>query len=624
LQHGTNKHGLKMMLWTTLAGGGATKILACSLMLEESTESCAWSSQCFLDCFRVAPAVIFSDSAPQLKAAVASVFPLSLHLYCIWHLSKNLVTNLKPACGADDGLWQRVCSTWWKIAKQSDVSSCATFDSDMASLGALLDESTVSSTSKSMVTARAWLAKLAEEREHWAYRFTWRTCTLGVHSTQRIEAVHAAIAHFLRASTLLTNLLPQLEAYSLNVTDRSSVRDFRFAQRLLAAADACLAHPLLTAVAPSVTAYALLLLKVQLQQASFYSAAPMLGQEGTFSVTRRPGTWGVAGSAEEQSGDADLGIAAEIYSVPRLTTLRSCSCQFPTCYGLPCRHMLQLYTLQQAALPLDLFDARWKRMSDAAVLAAEQALLQRRPARAAALPLALPDRQERHGLILAAARAVAEAGSGSQASYQFCVDSLATLLSKLRSPGGVPGARSAAAVRRLRKLPAPAAAGAPAAAAAAAPAADGDADVLAGPLCNSCWQRGHYKSNRLCPNFGKAALEKPRAFGRAKRVRRGPLFDTSSDKAEESDEEDGNDNVCHGCGQPGELFECDTCSRSWHGECLSEAINQLATTVIDYRTLTIGGYDRVPTIVGGSILPDGDELKGQLWRSLQEVGSLRC
>jgi hypothetical protein len=28
----------------------------------------------------------------------------------------------------------------------------------------------------------------------------------------RNEAVHAAIAHFLRASTLLTNLLPQLEA----------------------------------------------------------------------------------------------------------------------------------------------------------------------------------------------------------------------------------------------------------------------------------------------------------------------------------------------------------------------------------------------------------------------------
>jgi hypothetical protein len=82
MQHGTNKHGLKMMLWVTVDGTGSTKILACSLMLDESAESCAWSCQCFSDCFRVAPAVILSDSAPQLKAAIASVFPppTTLHL----------------------------------------------------------------------------------------------------------------------------------------------------------------------------------------------------------------------------------------------------------------------------------------------------------------------------------------------------------------------------------------------------------------------------------------------------------------------------------------------------------------------------------------------------------------
>ena len=444
------------MLWVTVDGSGSTKILACSLMMEESIESCAWSCQCFRDCFRVAPAVIFSDSAPQLKAAIAIVFPSpdTLHLYCIWHLSNNMVTNLKAACGADDSLWQRVRSKWWHIAKQSDVASCATFDSDMASLGELLDESTVGATAKSMVTARAWLAKLTEEREHWAYRYTWRTCTLGLHSTQRIEAVHAAIAHFLRASTLLTNLLSQLEAYAFDVNDRGSVRDYRFVQRLLAAADACLAHPLITALASSVTGYALVLLKVQLQQASFYSAAPVPGQEGTYIVTRRPGTWGVAASAEELSGDADLGIAAELYSVPRRTTLQSCSCQFLTCYGLPCRHMLQVYTLEQAELPLDLFDGRWKQRSSAEVLAAEQALLQRRPARGASGPRSLPDRSERYGLIVAAARGVAEVGAATMEGYQASIDGLAQLLSKLRLPPGAPGA--AAPARRLRRLAAPA------------------------------------------------------------------------------------------------------------------------------------------------------------------------
>jgi len=375
VQHGTNAHGLKLMLWVTVDGSGSTKILACSLMMEESVESCAWSCQCFRDCFRVAPAVIFSDSAPQLKEAIATVFPSpdTLHLYCIWHLSNNMVTNLKAACGADDSLWQRVRSKWWQIAKQSDEASCASFNSDMASLGALLDESTVGATEKSMVTARAWLAKLTEEREHWAYRFTWRTCTLGLHSTQRIEAVHAAIAHFLRASTLLTNLLSQLEAYAFDVNDRGSVRDYRFVQRLLAAADACLAHPLITALASSVTGYALVLLKVQLQQASFYSAAPVPGQEGTYIVTRRPGTWGIAASAEELSGDADLGIAAELYSVPRRTTLQSCSA--PAAGS--CRRLLPVPHLLRPALPphaasvharaggaaLDLFDGRWKQRS---------------------------------------------------------------------------------------------------------------------------------------------------------------------------------------------------------------------------------------------------------------------
>ena len=585
-QHGTNKHGLKMMLWVTVDGSGATKILACSLLLDESSESAVWAARCFLDCFRVAPLIVFSDCAPQLKVAVAAVFPDAKHLYCIWHLSKNMMTNLRPACGGDDALWHRVSSMWWKIAKQSDSSSRATFDAEWAALGALLDESTAAGPS--MDTARAWLAKMALEREHWAYRFTWQYVTLGLHSTQRIEAVHSAISHFLRASTLLTLLLPQLESYSLDVSVRASVRDYRFIQRLLAAADQMAPHPFITAMTPVLTAYALVLLKSQLQQAMQYVATPIADADGvvrSWSISRRPDTWGLQGDAEAQGDDADLGLSSSLFSVVRVTTLDGCSCQYLTCYGMPCRHMLYLYVLQQLELRVELFDARWKQRSDAAKLAAEQALLLRRPQRAPGGAAALPDRSERFHLIMHAARDVAQVGAESAGSFSAAMGGLAQLLSSLRQ---TPAAAGAAAPARRARAPARAApaalpagdavarplAAATAAAAAAAAAGEG------GPVCRACWQPGHYRSNRKCSRFGKEPLPRPSAHAppRAIARKRGGehLLSDAEEEEEEAEEEvsvsqDGNDNACHLCSEPGELLECDACPRSWHSDCLPPA-----------------------------------------------------
>jgi hypothetical protein len=35
--------------------------------------------------------------------------------------------------------------------------------------------------------------------------------------------------------------------------------------------------------------------------------------------------------------------------VPRTTSLTACSCQYLDCYGVPCRHTLLLYSIQQMA-----------------------------------------------------------------------------------------------------------------------------------------------------------------------------------------------------------------------------------------------------------------------------------
>jgi hypothetical protein len=624
-----------MMLWVTVDGSGATKILACSLMLDEAGESCAWAAQCFLDCFRVAPAVVFSDCAPQLKTAIEAVFPDAKHLYCIWHLSKNMMTNLRPACGGDDGLWHRVSSKWWQIVKQSDSSSRATFDAEWDALGALLDES----TGKSMDTARAWLAKMALEREHWAYRFTWQYVTLGLHSTQRIEAVHSAISHFLRASTLLTLLLPQLESYSFDVSTRASVRDFRFIQRLLTAADQMAPHPFINALAPVLTAYALVLLKSQLHEAMQYVAAPIAGgADGvvrSWSISRRPGTWGLEGDAETQGDDADLGLSSPLFTAVRVTTLDGCSCQYPICYGLPCRHMLYLYVLQQLELRVELFDARWKQRSDAAKLAAEQALLLRRPPRNRVGAPVQPDRCGRFQDIMAAARNLAQVGAESAAGYAATMGGLEQLLSSLRLAPVVAGAAAPARRARapVRAAPAPLPAGDAAATAVAATAAAAAAAAAGegGPVCHACWEPGHYRNNRTCSRFGKEPLPKPSAHAPPRAiVRKRGGEDLLSEVEEEGEDEvsvseDGNDVVCHRCSEPGQLLECDSCPRSFHSECLPLASLALAEAEpwhcpVCTRTPTavgfVGNPPRAPPGRGGGqhrsrLRPAAEGTKGQ-------------
>jgi len=99
---------------------------------------------------------------------------------------------------------------------------------------------------------------------------------------------------------------------------------------------------------------------------------------------------------------------------------------------------------------VELFDARWKQRSDAAKLAAEQAVLLLRPQRAPGGAAALPDRSERFQDIMAAARNLAQVGAESAAGYSATMGGLAQLLSSLRLAGASRGWRRCACALRSR------------------------------------------------------------------------------------------------------------------------------------------------------------------------------
>jgi hypothetical protein len=563
---------MKLALWVTVDHTAATKILATSLLLDETEESFQFTCECFKDCFRVPPAVIFTDSDPAIKAAIDVVFPDAQHLLCIFHLAKNLISNVRPACGENDELWRRIQSAWWVMVKQSDESARATFEAEWAALVGLLDASAVAG--KRMATARTWLHKMADSREQWAFRWTWRFFTMGIHSTQRIEAVHSAIEGFIRANTLLTALLAALESLNANVASSAATRVIRHI-RLNQTAAKCNMHRFIDVASALLSPYAMMMFKAQLQQASFYDVVETPTGSGTFIVTRARSAAVVEPELQVASEDADVGLASARFTAARTTTTEACSCQFPVCYGLPCRHQLQLFIVRQQPVPDRLFHIRWRLLDSKRVRELTEELLRCRPQRTAgAADAAALTRDERFALAMGACRGVADVASISPALYERFRMGLAELADSLRGPA--PGAP---APRRGRCGAVAAGRADAGAGRGAVGSAGGDSkgvgDVGSAEQCRACWQLGHRRTNRACPRYGQPPLSKPggeRAVARRVGARgaRG-LMGSDSEEADSdapSDESSDNENLCHRCHKEGVLLCCSKCRHSWHESCL--------------------------------------------------------
>ena len=172
-KHGTNTHKLKLGCFTTVAPSGATKVLAASLVASESEKSFAWVFECLLEAFRIPPAVIFTDSDPGMAAAIARVLITTLHFLCTWHLSKNLLTHIKPALFPSPAGCDAFMSDWWAICMRSDTSCIGSFDSEWAALLAPIRNGP---PSDGRTVALDWLDSLYQRRANASARPVQKSC----------------------------------------------------------------------------------------------------------------------------------------------------------------------------------------------------------------------------------------------------------------------------------------------------------------------------------------------------------------------------------------------------------------------------------------------------------------
>ncbi|KAI6657110.1 hypothetical protein LOD99_15896 [Oopsacas minuta] len=160
-----------------------------------------------------------------------------------------------------------------------------------------------SNNEKVFHSAQLFLRILYDKRIQWASRWTWQHLTLGAHSTQRSESIHSTIKQFLNAHTLLTHLANKIDENRKSLSEQNEGRATRV--------DAIF----------------------NVGEGKIYEVNSIVRDS-----VEREGLSG--GTNKEKLTSMDLGLSKVFTKSSRKTTLTSCTCLFPSSWGLPCRHML--------------------------------------------------------------------------------------------------------------------------------------------------------------------------------------------------------------------------------------------------------------------------------------------
>jgi hypothetical protein len=297
---------------------------------------------------------------------------------------------------------------------------------------------------KARQDALEWFESLNTRKHQWAARWTWQHFTMGVHSTQRSESIHSAIKKFLGATTLLVQLSKKLQAYQRDLDHSAALVEARGAFRRVTTHTNDL--PCVAMIADKVTDYALEILRAQQAQQPAYYLYPALLPPGVmpmasvYHVSRQhvpsssPATiTGLADDDVQCRLAEDHGLPTAGGSTARLTSLLTCTCQFASCWGLPCRHMLRLYQhFQVPELLGNVVNSRWFKYTEQDISEKRRMLLRTLPKeRTGVAPSRALNKQEIFSFLTAESKAVIEVASNSQEGMELFIEMLDTIKTKL-------------------------------------------------------------------------------------------------------------------------------------------------------------------------------------------------
>ncbi|CAG8782193.1 18064_t:CDS:2, partial [Racocetra fulgida] len=153
----------------------------------------------------ILPRILMTDEDLSMKYVVAHDLPNTKHLFCLYHLSQNLLKNLRCKLGMQ----------YTDFIKDFYLAR--------NSLSESVFEARFTNLLNNYPAASSYLQKLFLSKESWACAYTFKIFTGGMQSTQRVEGLNN---HIKTAINSLSTLLQVMEAIYQRIEHESLSQRF--------------------------------------------------------------------------------------------------------------------------------------------------------------------------------------------------------------------------------------------------------------------------------------------------------------------------------------------------------------------------------------------------------------
>ncbi|XP_020271630.1 protein FAR1-RELATED SEQUENCE 5-like [Asparagus officinalis] len=193
----TNKFSLPFAPFTGVNHHRQSTLLGCALLADKQEDTFVWLFQEWLKYMhRVEPCAIITDQDRAMCNAIHSVFPMTRHSYCFWHMQKHITDHL-PTLGSRYGeQFQRYWGLW---CNSSSIEQCEGYWLEMKEKFDINEEED------------GWLQTVYKYREHWVSCYLKDTFFAGMRSSQRSESINAFFDGYVNSQTQLHEFVLQYE-----------------------------------------------------------------------------------------------------------------------------------------------------------------------------------------------------------------------------------------------------------------------------------------------------------------------------------------------------------------------------------------------------------------------------